>query len=161
MAMPLETERLVDELLRERAELFDALSAVAPGSMTTPGLLAEWSARDLVAHLGYWTGHAAEIIHAVEQARTDEIGAGEPTVDEINETVARVARQTELAMVMRREAASVDALVERLRALDPALLEIQLPDGATLAEGIREDGSAHYAEHAAELRRTLAEAPRG
>jgi hypothetical protein len=157
----MDPERLVDELVRERVALFDALSAVEPGSMTTPGLVGEWSARDLVAHLGYWTGHAAEIIHAVEQGRTAEVGAGDPTVDEVNATVARVARDTELATVERREAASVDALVERLRALDPALLQVQLPDGVTLAEGIREDGSGHYAEHAAELRRTLAEAPRG
>ena len=26
--------------------------------MTTPGLVGEWSARELIAHLGYWAGHA-------------------------------------------------------------------------------------------------------
>jgi hypothetical protein len=154
------TPALIDTLAAERATVLGLLSAIAPESMTTPGLIGEWSARDLVAHLGYWAGHAAEVIHAVEEGRAEEAGAGEPPVDEVNETVARIARQTDLATVQRREAASVEALVERLRALDPALLEVRLPDGATLAEGISEDAGAHYAEHAADLRRILGERPR-
>lgn len=151
---------LADEVVRERAGLLELLAAVAPESMTTPGLIGEWSARELIAHLGYWAGHAVEIIHAAEEGRIDEL-ADEPPTDEVNATVARVARTTDLATVRRREAASVDVLLERLRSLDGALLELTLPDGATLAQGIREDASEHYAEHAAELRRTLAEAPHG
>lgn len=154
-------ENLVDELTSARDSLFEALAAVTPDSMTTPGLLGEWSGRDLIAHLGYWAGHVVEVIHAVEQGRADEVGAGEPSVDEVNETVARIARSTELGTVRKREAASVEALVERLRGLDPALLTERLPDGATLEDGIREDGAIHYREHAEELGRALRGAPRG
>lgn len=157
----MQTDVLVGELRDARADLLAALDAVAPESMTTPGLMGEWSGRELIAHLGYWAGHATEVIHAVEGGRTDEVGAGEPPVDDVNETVARVARSTELATVRRREAAAVEALVERLTVLDPALLSARLPDGATLEEAIREDGASHYREHAAELRRVLEEAPRG
>ena len=155
------TDRLVEELRDERDAFFRVLDAVAPGSMTTPGLVGEWSARDLIAHLGYWAGHATEVIHAVEQGRIDEVGAGEPPVDEVNATVARVARTTELVTVRRREAASVEALVERLLLVDPALLGERLPDGATVEKGIREDSAEHYREHADELRRVLAERPHG
>ena len=157
----METDRLVEELRDERDAFFRALDAVAPESMTTPGLVGEWSGRDLVAHLGYWAGHATEVIHAVEQGRIDEVGVGEPPVDDVNATVARVSRSTELATVRRREVASVDALVERLLLLEPALLGERLPDGATLEEGIREDGAAHYREHTEELRKVLEERPRG
>ena len=72
-----------------------------------------------------------------------------------NETVARVARQTDLATVRKREAASVQALIERLATIDPALLAAPLPDGATLAQGVREDGSEHYREHTDDLRSAL------
>ncbi len=152
---------LVDDLRAARDELFEGLSAVRPESMTTPGLIGGWSARDLIAHLGYWAGHAAEVIHAVEEGRADEVGVGEPSVDEVNETVARIARQTDLATVRKREAASVEALVERVEALDPTLLGVRLPDGATLEEGIREDGPIHYREHLDELRAALEAPPRG
>ena len=157
----MENLRLVDELLVARAALLDELAAVSPESMTTPGLTGEWSARELIAHLGYWAGHAVEIIHAAEEDRLEELGIDDPAVDEVNETVARVARETDLATVRKREAASVEVLVERLHALDPALLAQRLPDGASLADGISEDGAAHYREHADELRATLQERPRG
>lgn len=157
----MDTDRLIEELRDERDAFFRTLDAVAPESMTTPGLLGEWSGRDLIAHLGYWAGHATEVIHAAEQGRIDEVGVGEPPVDDVNATVARVARTTELATVRKREAASVEALVERLTLLDPALLGERLPDGVTLGEGIREDGPIHYREHAEELRGVLEERPRG
>lgn len=151
---------LVDEIVVERDALMAALSGLAPGSMTTTGLIGALSGRELIAHLGYWAGHAVEVIHAVESGRGDEMGIGEPSVDEVNETVARIARNTDLATVRKREAASFEALVESLRTLDPALLGTRLPDGASLEEGIRADGAAHYRGHAEELGRALREAAR-
>lgn len=158
----METDRLIDELQAEREGFFTSLSAVAPESLTTPGLVGEWSARELVAHLGYWAGHGVEAIHAVESGRADEFGADRPSVEEVNATVARVARQADMATVRKREAASVDAFVERLRGMDPALLPTALPHhGLTLAEAIREDGASHYREHAEALRGMFGEPARG
>ena len=154
-------ESLIADLQRERGAFFDALSAIEPGSMTTPGLVGEWSARELIAHLGYWTGHATEVIHLFEDGRIEEDDLGGQTVDEVNATVARIARDTPLATVRKREEASMEALIERLRTLDEGLLAELLPDGATLDQGIREDASDHYREHAEELRRVLAEPARG
>jgi hypothetical protein len=154
-------DALIADLQRERGALFETLAAVEPGSMTTPGLLGEWSARELIAHLGYWAGHATEVIHRVETGGIEQDDLGGQSVDEINATVARIARDTPLATVRKREAASVEALMERLRTADPALLAEVLPDGATLEQGIREDGSDHYREHAEQLRQVLAEPARG
>ena len=149
----MENQGLIDELTTAREGLFEVLGAVAPESMTTPGLLGEWSARELIAHLGYWAGNATETIHRFEMGIAE--GDDSRSVDEINETVARVARQTGMATVLKREQASFDALVERLEALDTSQLD------AALLEAIRADGSAHYREHAVELRRILGERPHG
>ena len=158
----METQRLIDELTAARDAFFEALAAVAPESLTTPGLVGEWSARELIAHLGYWAGHGVEAIHAVETDRAAEFGADRPSVEEVNATVARVARETDLATVRKREAASVEAFVDRLRRMDPSVLPTPLPHhGLTLEEGIREDGAAHYDEHAAKLRAVLGERPHG
>ena len=155
------TDALIADLERERDDFFATLDAVEPGSMTTPGLIGEWSARELIAHLGYWAGHATEVIHLFELGRIEEDDLGGQTVDEINATVARIARDTPLATVRKREAASVEALVERLRTLDSAVLSEVLPDGATLEHGIREDASEHYREHADDLRKVFGEPARG
>jgi len=145
-------EELVRELTAARVEFLAVLESLGAGRLKATRLLGEWSARELVAHLGYWAGHAAEVIHAVKEGRGSEVGVGEPTADEVNATVARVARQADLSTVRKREAASVQALVDRLMALDPSLLSKSLPDGATLGEVIREDGADHYREHAEQLR---------
>ena len=149
-----ETQRLIDDLAEARAELFAALEAVEPGSLTTPGLVGEWSARELVAHLGYWAGYVVEVIQAVEDGRVEELYADRAAVDDVNATVARVARDTNLGTVRKREAASVEALVERLRRMDPSLLHAPLPSGYPLEALVREDGVDHYREHAEELPRT-------
>ncbi len=145
-------DELAAALTRERAAFFQALDARGPDALGVPGLVGEWSARELIAHLGYWVGHAGELVHAVENGRAHEAGIGTVPVDEVNETVAKIARQTGLETVRRREAASVEALLQRLGTLDPALLEVALANGSTLADGVREDGPDHYAEHAAALR---------
>ncbi|MEO7295634.1 MAG: maleylpyruvate isomerase N-terminal domain-containing protein [Candidatus Limnocylindria bacterium] len=146
------TTSLVEELNVARAAFFAELDGVEPSRLNAPTLVNDWSVRELVAHLGYWAGHATEVIHAVEDGRASEVGIGEPSVDERNETVARVARQADLATVRKREAASVQALTERLQDLDPSLLAERLPDGVSLEEGVREDGATHYREHMEQLR---------
>ena len=156
------TDELIAEAREARQAFLEAVTLIAPDSLTTPGLVGEWSAREIIAHLGYWAGHATEAIHAVETGRADEFGADQPSVDEVNSTVARVARTTDLATVRRREAASFEALLERLSDIDPSILPNPVRHyGLTLEEGIREDGAIHYREHADELRAILAERPHG
>ncbi|MGZ8481788.1 MAG: DinB family protein [Candidatus Limnocylindria bacterium] len=147
---------LVAELVAARDDFLGALNAVGPERLARAGLVGEWSARELVAHLGYWSGHAVELIQAAERGAAEIFGEGQPDVDTINETVARVARETDLATAQARERSSVEVLVERLRALDPVLLDLRLPDGATVEQGLREDGAEHYREHAHELRKATA-----
>ena len=151
-------DRLADELVVARDEFLAALAAIEPARLADPGLHGTWSARELIAHLGYWVGHAADAIHAAEEGWADAFEVADAATDGRNETVARIARQTDLETVRRREAASFDALLERLRGLDPALLDIRLADWGSLHDGVREDGANHYRAHATDLRSEV-EAP--
>ncbi len=148
-------QRLIDDLVAARTDLYEALDRLEPASLTTPGLVGEWSARELIAHLGYWAGNAVETIHHVEDGRIEQIGVGALSTDETNATVARVARATDLDTVRKRETASVEVLMERLRRLDPTLLDARLPNGDSLEGGIDEDAGAHYREHADDLARAF------
>jgi hypothetical protein len=160
--VPTETKRLVEELESARAAFFEALAAMPTEVRANPGLVGEWGERELIAHLGYWAGHAVEAIHAAEEGRAGEFGADRPSVEEVNSTVARVAGQADVATVRKREAASVAAFVERLGRMDPSLLAVTLPHHAlTLEEGIREDGADHYREHTGQLRGLSTDAGRG
>ena len=135
-----------------RRRFFDALESVPAERRAHAALVGDWGARELIAHLGYWAGHSTEAIHRVELGESATLDAGEPDVDALNETVARVARTTPLGTVLRREAAAAAALAERLRAMDATLLTVVLPDGDTLERQVQVDGPEHYLEHAAQLR---------
>ena len=145
-------QQLAVELADARAAFVEALADVAPELLTTPGLVGDWSARELIAHLGYWTGHAAEALHFAQEGRADEFGAADLDVDERNAVVARVARETDLPTVRKREEAAFGALIDALAGLDPALLNENMAYGDTLEQVIRDDGSDHYREHAIDIR---------
>lgn len=145
---------ILAELRLEREGFLAALADVDPALLTAPGLVGEWSARELIAHLGYWTGHAADALHRAEQGVLHEFGADDPDfdVDEVNATVARVARETDLATVRLREEAAYGALVDRLAAAEDAWLPDTTGYGDTLEQVLREDGPEHYREHTLDLR---------
>lgn len=143
---------LATALDEARVRFFDTFDTLPADRRAAPTLVGDWGARELIAHLGYWAGHSLEAIHRVELGEADALDADGPEVDAINDTVARVARETPLPTVRSREAAAAEALIDRLRAMDPGLLAIVLPDGGTLERQIQIDGPEHYLEHAEQLR---------
>ena len=143
---------LATDLVAARDEFVAALGDVDPALLTTPGMVGEWSARELVAHMGYWAGHAAEAIHLAELGRLDEFEADAPGVDERNAVVAKVAAKTDMATVRSREEAAFTALVERIRGCDPEWLAERDADGDTLEEILLYDGADHYREHTHDIR---------
>jgi hypothetical protein len=147
-----ELDDLVADLQASRAAFVDALADVDPALRTTPGMVGDWSAAQVVAHLGYWAGHATEALHHAEQDRLDEFGRGEPEVDETNAVVARIAAETDLATILQREEAAYQALVTFLKRVDQAWLEERTASRDSLAEVIRDDGADHYREHTFDLR---------
>lgn len=146
-------QALLAELLHARGSFDEALAAVDPALLTAPGLVGEWSARELIAHMGYWSGHAAEALHHAEQGRLTEFDAGEvASVDERNAIVARVAAETDLSTVRQREQAAFDALVDAMERAEAAWLGERTATGQPLEEILREDGPEHYLEHTADVR---------
>lgn len=145
-------QELLDDLAAARDDFLAALADIDPALRTTPGLVGDWSARDLLAHVGYWAGHAAESLHRAELGELHEFGRDELSVDERNEVVTRVARETDYATVASREQGAYEAFVARLTAVDPESLDDRDADGDTLEEIIGFDGAEHYREHTLDIR---------
>jgi hypothetical protein len=158
---PDDVASLVEELEATRSEFLAALDDVEPDLLLAPGLVGQWSARELIAHMGYWAGHAAEALHSAEQGRLADFGEDELDVDERNAVVARVAGDTDLATVRKREEAAYAALLTRLKRADPATLDDKVSYGDTLEHVIADDGAEHYREHALDLRAWFNEAEGG
>jgi hypothetical protein len=147
-----QVKELLDGLAAAREEFLAAVADIDPALRTTPGLVGDWSARDLLAHVGYWAGHAAESLHRAEQGELHEFGRDELSVDDRNDVVTRVARETDYATVASRELGAYEAFVSRLTAVDPESLDDRDADGDTLNEIIAFDGADHYREHTLDIR---------
>ena len=91
---PEQVEELLRDLQAARGEFMAALADVEPDLLTAPGLVGEWSARELIAHLGYWTGRLPRRC-ITPMDRTGDFGEDEHDVDERNAIVARVAAETD------------------------------------------------------------------
>jgi hypothetical protein len=138
-------------MVRERDTFYATLELIDPSRLDRAGLVGDWSARELIAHLGYWAGWATQAIHMAEQDRLAEFDDPDLDVDERNAIVARTAGQADLPTVRRREEASFQALRERTERVDPELLALRWGRESTLASLIDENGGEHYREHAAQL----------
>lgn len=149
---------LVGELEAAHGAFIGVLSSLSPAQLNANRLVGEWGAREIVAHLGYWAGNAAEALHRAELGTAATFGADDLDVEARNAVVARVASETDLATATAREAAAFEALLNRVRHADPAWLDEVTADGETVGFLVRDDGADHYREHAAELRAATADA---
>lgn len=153
-----ERKALATELATARDAFLAALGDVEPALLDAPGLVGEWSARELVAHMAYWSEHAAAALDHAAQGRLPDFEEPGLSVDQRNAEIAREAAGTDLASLRRREVAAFGVLLERLRTADPAWFDERVGYGDTLAQVIRDDGADHYREHAADIRAWFAEA---
>jgi Mycothiol maleylpyruvate isomerase N-terminal domain. len=150
--VPARIQALLDGLTAARDEFLAAIGDIDPALRTTPGLVGDWSARELLAHAGYWAGHAAESLYRAEQGELAGFGRDDLSVDDRNAVVARIAAETDYATVAEREQGAFEQFATRLASLDPDGLGERDADGDTLEEIIAFDGADHYREHTLDIR---------
>lgn len=152
---------MVDALLAAldvaRDDFLDALADVDEDLVTTPGVMGEWSVRDLVVHVAAWAEHAAEAIDLATSGRGAEFSYSTTETDAMNERILADARRTSPAAALEREETAFAGLRDRVAALDPSVLSRRLGNGDSVEEVIRYDGPDHYAEHTGHLRAWFAD----
>lgn len=145
-------EALLADLHAARDDFSAALEFADPVLLDAPGLVGDWNARQLVAHLAYWDDWASTCLEAVAGDGLDAIVRPDWDVDAQNAEVAARALERPFDEIRDEEAASSERFAHFLAGLDPALLEQPAPWGGTVETIVRENGPDHYAEHAAQLR---------
>ena len=146
----------VDDLLRElddaRDDFAEAVDAVDLELVTTPGIVDDWSVRDLVVHVAFWCEHGTDALRLAAAGRGAEFAYDTADTDRMNAELQVEARRTRPSAAAEREERAYAAFREAIAAVDPALLSLRLGNGDTVEEVIRYDGPEHYAEHAAHVR---------
>jgi hypothetical protein len=145
-------DELVAELDAERAAFADLLETVDAELVTAPGVVEDWSVRDLVVHVAFWCEHGAEALALAVAGRGAEFSYDPRDTDRMNADLLEESRRTSPAAAADREARAYEGFAGALTALDPALLGLRLGNGDTVEEVIRYDGPDHYREHTEHLR---------
>jgi hypothetical protein len=143
---------LLAEADAERDRFLASIDTVDPELETTPGIVGEWSARDLVAHVAWWCDHGADALELAASGRGDEFAYDGNQTDAMNAD----ALPTWQALSMMAARAEEERAFARLRTLaaglDAELLDHRLGNGDTVEAVIRYDGPGHYNEHTADVR---------
>jgi hypothetical protein len=145
-------EALLERLDASRQDFLDALEAVDADLVTVPGVMEDWSVRDIVVHVAAWCEHAAHALELAVAGRAEEFAYSTAQTDAMNVRILEEARRTSPSAALEREEAAFSAFRDRVVGLDPALLPLRLGNGDTVAEVIAYDGPDHYAEHTEHLR---------
>ena len=145
-------EDLLAALDAARDDFLEALGAVDADLVTVPGVMGDWSVRDLVVHVAAWAEHAAAALDLATAGRGAEFAYSTAETDAMNERILAEGRSTSPGQALAREEAAFVDLRQRVAGLDPGLLDLRLGNGDTVVEVIRYDGPDHYAEHTAHLR---------
>lgn len=144
--------KLLEALDAARDDFHDALGDVELDLVTVPGVVGDWSVRDLVVHVAAWCEHATAAIHLAGAGRGGEFAYSTADTDAMNERILADGRALSPTAALEREERAFAGFRERVAALDPAMLALRLGNGDSLEEVIRYDGADHYAEHTAHLR---------
>ena len=138
---PGNVKALLERIEEAWRELFAALDDIPEDRLSEPGVIGDWSLKDLFGHLAFWDEHAvAEIERAL---------AGLPREDnawqEMNETDHAVRQDHTLPEQRSAMHQAHAALVERLEAVAGI-------EAAPIDEAIRPDTYEHYLDHIKDIR---------
>lgn len=151
------------ELLNRIRDAHDAIESEIAGlderHMTDPGVLGDWSIKDILAHIAGWERLFLAAWQA--QQRGDEVhwpeaGATLADVDRINERMHQENRDRPLHDVLAERRHQYDEMVRAVTAM--ADDELNLPGryewmrGQALLPAVRANSDEHYLEHVDEIR---------
>ena len=143
-------ERELGEAWAEIVALVDSFSET---EQAQPGVVDDWSIKDLLGHMAFWAEKAAADLRSLSGGRPEKI-EGPSSVEELNDWNAREAeaRAGKSLADLRAEWEKTfkDAAAE-FRGFDAGLLETEVRGWSQLNRFLG-DTTLHYKEHAEQIR---------
>jgi len=152
-------DALLAELDAAREVFHELLARVDVEIVAVPGVMEDWSVRDIVYHLAVWCDHGSEALGLAATGRGAEFAYSSGDTDAMNERFLAEGRGVSPNEVLRREERAFATFRNEIAGLDPELVSQRLGNGDTVEEVIVYDGPEHYTEHADHLRAWFGEDP--
>ncbi len=152
---------LIARIRAERRALLDTLDRVPSEMWLTPGVVGEWSVRDVVAHLAIWCARAVTWLFQAERGVPLQIPrAAQPDWADVNAEDLAMQRGRPLDRILADFHGAHEQLLKRLERWtdDVALFDphrFPALGGESLADLVLACSADHDAEHGAQIRQWL------
>ncbi len=134
-------------------EIRGVVASLSDGEMTQPGVVEEWSVKDLLGHMAFWAHKAAGDLQLVAQGRPDDVDTpgSEQGTNEWNAREAVARKGKSLPEVRAEWEKSFEQARSALAEVpaDGLALEVK---GWSMLVRFQEDTYNHYKEHAEQIR---------
>lgn len=147
---------LIQRIETDWARLQAALDGLSEEQLHTPGVVGDWSIKDVLAHITAWQTRLITAMFKVEKGfKPDTLGGGAAAVDQLNEKFYREMKDRPFEQVWDDLDASYQQLLRRLENWsDKDLFDakrFKWMQGEPFERYIAGDSYEHYAEHAAQI----------
>jgi hypothetical protein len=149
-------DELIKQIETEWENLQAALDGLTEEQMHQPGVVGEWSVKDILAHITAWQTRLITTLFKAENGFTPDTTDGGQTVDQLNEEFYREMKARSFDRVWDDLDSSYHQILSRLESwkdkdlFDPK--RFKWMKGKPFAEYIAGDSYEHYAEHAVQIR---------
>jgi hypothetical protein len=141
-------QRLLERLDAAWTALSDSYAGLADAQLVEPGVVDDWSVKDIVAHVTTWEQEALEHLPLIIAGGTPPRYAAQGGIDAFNARATEDGRRLSLAEVLRRRDQTHARLVDFIRSQPEGTF-----GGTTRARRrLRLDTDGHYPEHTAAIR---------
>ncbi len=141
---------LLEAIQKERAALEAALAGLTPEQMTAPGVMGEWSVKDILGHIAMWESRLVTLIYSIERGVAPKM-LRSSDVDKVNAESYAEQRERPLERVLADFHAVHAQLLKRLDKLEERDLSgpkrFEWMEGEPLERLVAADTFEHYAEH--------------
>lgn len=151
--MTVDKEDIEHKLDAEWQALHEVVESLSDDELLRPGVVEEWSVKDLLGHMAFWADKAAGDLAKVAAGHPDEIEipGGETGTNEWNARESKARTLLSLSAIRSEWQRSFEASKAALEAVQPEQLEIEVR-GWDMRTRFAEDTYRHYREHAAQIR---------
>jgi len=150
-------DELISTLTGSRQQILNLLEGFSPEQMEIPGVIEQWSLKDLLVHLTRWEAESVKLLWQAKQGkRPTTVHFNQNGIDSINERWYHESKSRSIDMVWKDFVAVREQTLRRVK--DFSEDELDNPqaydwlDGRALREWIAEDSYKHEAEHAENIR---------
>lgn len=149
-------DEILDALEDAREKLIDATDGLSDEQMQEPGVVGDWSIKDMLYHISLWEAEMVRLLWQVSHGeKPSTVHMTGRSVDEINAQWYAQGKERPLERVLDDFAAVRKQTIRRVEALeDDALNDAQRyawAKGRALWEWIAGDSFEHDDEHAGEI----------